>query len=226
MPDAWKLSPSDLTFLWGECPRCFYLKVVHNYNRPAAPFPKIFSRIDRLMKDHFSERSTRELTPDLPPGVVRFADLRVASEPILLPGHPQSCYLKGIADSLIAFNDGSYGIIDFKTSETHPENVAFYSRQLHAYAYALEHPAPGARGLRPIERLGLFTVEPVAMETTSSGQIAYLGDVTWSEIPKDEAGFLAFLDGVLSMLDKPQPPEGHPQCKFCQYREEARKIIL
>ena len=22
-----KLSPSDLTFLWGECPRCFYLNL-------------------------------------------------------------------------------------------------------------------------------------------------------------------------------------------------------
>ena len=223
MPHIWKLAPSDLTFLWDECPRCFYLKVVHHFSRPAAPFPKIFSRIDRLMKDHFSGRSTDTLSPGLPPGALRFADLRVTSELVWFPGHPRPCYLKGVADSLIAFADGSYGIIDFKTSEARPEHAAFYARQLHAYAYALEHPAPGAPALGPINRLGLFTVEPVLMEATISGQIAYLGDVTWTEIPKDEAGFLTFLEGVLIVLENPQPPGCHPECKFCQYREEARK---
>ena len=219
---AWKLAPSDLTFLWDECPRCFYLKVVHNFNRPAAPFPKIFSRIDRLMKDHFSGRSTETLSPDLPPGEIRFADLRVTSDQVLFPGHSRACYIKGIADSLIAFADGSFGIIDFKTSEVRAEYAAFYSRQLHAYAYALEHPAPGAPALGPINRLGLFTVEPVRMEASPSGQIAYLGDVTWMEIPKDETGFLAFLEKVLSVLENPHLPECHPECKFCQYREGAR----
>ncbi len=29
-----KLSPGDLTFLWDECPRCFYLKVIMGINRP------------------------------------------------------------------------------------------------------------------------------------------------------------------------------------------------
>lgn len=224
MSNALKLSPSDLTFLWDECPRCFYLKVARNFSRPAAPFPKIFSRIDRLMKDHFSERSTGELSPDLPPGVIRFSDLRVASDLIWLPGHAQPCYLKGVADSLIAFNDGSYGIIDFKTSQAHPDHVAFYSRQLHAYAYALEHPAPGARGLQSIRRLGLFTVEPVLLEQTPEGKIAYLGEVTWAEIPKDEPGFLAFLEQVMTVLENPQPPQKDPDCKFCQYREDARKM--
>jgi hypothetical protein len=223
MNQSWKLAPSDLTFLWDECPRCFYLKVVHNFNRPAAPFPKIFSRIDRLMKDHFGGRSTGELSPNLPPGAIRFADLRVASEPIWLPDHPQSCYLKGVADSLIAFSDGSYGIVDFKTSEARPEHVAFYSRQLHAYAYALEHPAPGATGLQPIQRLGLFTVEPIYLEQTAQGQIAYVGNVTWSEIPKDETGFLTFLERIMQVLENPLPPDGNPECKFCQYREAARR---
>ena len=26
----WALSPSDLAFLWDDCPRCFYLKVARN----------------------------------------------------------------------------------------------------------------------------------------------------------------------------------------------------
>ena len=62
------------------------------------------------------------------------------------------------------------------------------------------------------------------MEATSRGQIAYLGEVTWAEIPKDEPGFLAFLEEVMTVLENPQPPQGNPECKFCQYREDARKI--
>jgi len=58
-----KLSPSDLTFLWDECPRCFYLKVVLGINRPPTAFPKIFGRIDLLMKRLFSGADTADLTP-------------------------------------------------------------------------------------------------------------------------------------------------------------------
>lgn len=39
-----KLSPSDLTFLWDECPRCFYLKHILGIMRPAAP-SRLFSAL-------------------------------------------------------------------------------------------------------------------------------------------------------------------------------------
>ena len=54
------LSPSDLTFLWDECKRCFYLKVRENFRRPSAPFPSIFGLIDRLMKDIYLGESTKK----------------------------------------------------------------------------------------------------------------------------------------------------------------------
>jgi hypothetical protein len=46
----WKLSPSDFAFLWEECQRCFYLKVVRQFYRPWSPMPKIFTKIDGIMK--------------------------------------------------------------------------------------------------------------------------------------------------------------------------------
>lgn len=39
---SWKLSPSDFAFLWEECKRCFYLKVVNGIQRPPLIMPKIF----------------------------------------------------------------------------------------------------------------------------------------------------------------------------------------
>ena len=69
-PNPVKLSPSDLTFLWDECPRCFYLKYIHGINRPAAPFPSIFGAIDRLMKAQYAGQPASELSPALPPGTI------------------------------------------------------------------------------------------------------------------------------------------------------------
>src|SRR5437763_1001329 len=80
---TWVLSPSDFAFLWEECPRCFYLHVAGGFRRPRAPFPKIFTVIDGHMKMRFT--GSRVKLPDLPPGVIAYPDLWVASEPIAIP---------------------------------------------------------------------------------------------------------------------------------------------
>jgi hypothetical protein len=112
----------------------------------------------------------------------------------------------------VAFSDFSYGVVDCKTSLARPEHTACYSRQLHAYAYALEHPAAGRFALAPISRPGLLCVEPVAKHAPEARRFAYLGDATWLECPKDYDKFLAFLDRVLSQLEQPSPPAGAPTC--------------
>lgn len=224
MSNLWKLSPSDLTFLWSECQRCFYLKVVQGFKRPAAPFPKIFTRIDRLMQAYFEGKSTAEISTDLPDGVVKFGDKWVKSQPIELPNHDSSCFILGKFDTVAEFTDSTYGVVDFKTTEPTPKHVPFYSRQLHAYAYALEHPAPRKLKLSPITKLGLLCVEPVMMDRYENDQIAYIGDVSWLEIPKDEGEFLDFIDRILSVLELSEPPSPRPKCGYCRYREGARDI--
>jgi hypothetical protein len=218
----WKLSPSDLTFLWDECPRCFYLKVRHDYRRPPASFPSIFNRIDRLMKEFFTGALAQELADELPQGTVKYESCWVTSKTTRLPGRSSSFYVSGIFDAVIEFEDGSYGIVDFKTSQARTEHIGFYSRQLHAYAYALEHPARRALSLAPVTRLGLLCVEPVLMDRSPDRRIAYLGDVTWLEIPKDEQGFIDFLDGVIALLEADDLPMASPNCGYCRYRESAR----
>jgi hypothetical protein len=218
-----KLSPSDLTFLWDECKRCFYLKYVHGITRPSAPFPSIFGTIDRLMKGYFQGRPTQALDSSLPVGIVQFGEKWVESTPVSIPGHTLQCFIKGKFDSVVAFDDKSFGIVDFKTSEPKTSHVHFYGRQLHAYAYALEHPAPNKFSLSPISKLGLFIVAPNAMDVTASGQIAYLGGVTWLEIPRDDASFVQFLSEVLGVLEQPTPPAAGETCPYCQYREHARE---
>jgi hypothetical protein len=217
-----KLSPSDLTFLWDGCPRCFYLKVALGINRPPVPFPAIFGNIDLLMKRMFADKTTAEVLPALPPGKVILGGKWVESTPIRLQGSEISCFIRGIFDSVLQFDDGSYGVIDFKTSEPNPKHVEFYGRQLRAYAYALEHPAPGKLALSPVSKLGLLCVSPKDIDRDVQGHIRYIGEVTWLEVPRDEAGFMAFLAQVMQVLVAPEPPPAAEKCPFCKYRDEAR----
>jgi hypothetical protein len=183
----WKLSPSDLTFLWDECPRCFYLKVVHKFNRPSTPFPSIFSKIDSLMKDYFTGRSPQEFSPALPPGVISFSGLSLHSQPVRLPGHASACHFAGRLDSMLQFADGTYGVVDFKTTSPKPSHVEFYGRQLHAYAYALENPAPGKQQLQPVVRLGLFAMDLDGLERAG---LTENGLFTAQRDPASLAGYL------------------------------------
>jgi hypothetical protein len=216
-----KLSPSDLTFLWDECPRCFYLKVAMGIPRPPTAFPKIFSNIDLLMKRMFEGKRTEEMIPALQPGEIGPMGKWVESAPIRF-GSDHSCYIKGIFDSVIHFEDGAYAVIDFKTTEPNPHHVEFYGRQLAAYAYALEHPAPGKLALSPITKLGLLCVEPIDIDRDDHDRIRYAGEVTWMEVQKDEPKFLTFIEKVMGVLSLAEPPPPAEKCGFCKYRADAR----
>jgi hypothetical protein len=218
----WTISPSDLTFLWDECPRCFYLKYRQDFRRPASAFPKIFGTIDLLMKDIYLDQSTRKMSPDLPEGKAIMSGRWVTSEPIGHTDIGSTAALRGIFDTLVQFEDGNYGVIDFKTTRANESHVAFYSRQLHAYAYALEHPAPGALRCSPISRMGLLCFDPNGMEESPPARLSLHGPATWLEIPLDMPAFLEFMGAVLALLDSPEPPPPDEKCGFCAYREAAR----
>jgi hypothetical protein len=64
----WGLSPSDFAFLWDDCLRCFYLKVARKQSRPRSPFPSVFGRIDRAMKDHYLGERAEMVALGMPEG--------------------------------------------------------------------------------------------------------------------------------------------------------------
>jgi hypothetical protein len=178
------------------------------------------------MNSYFKGKTSSEVSTDLPDGVVEYGEKWVESQPISFSGRAATCFLRGRFDTVIAFTEGGYGVVDFKTTRPTPRHVPFYSRQLHAYAYALEHPAPGKLALHPVTRLGLLCVEPSAIDRLEDGQLAYFGEAVWLEIPKNEEAFLAFLQDVMDVLEKPTPPPPGSSCGYCQYRENALKSDL
>lgn len=221
--DAWQLSPSDFAFLWQECKRCFYLKVVRGFKRPSSRMPGIFSVIDSRMKDCFQGRRTETIVEGLPPGAIAYGEKWVQSDIIIPPGHSTGCYVRGKFDTVVRFDDDTYGVIDFKTSSVKPSSKFLYARQLHAYAYALEHPAEGKFSLSPVSRLGLLVYEPECMTHTAGSKTQLEGTLKWLEIRREDKAFLKFLGEILDVLTLAQPPAPSEGCLWCAYRDESRK---
>lgn len=222
--NPFKLSPSDFAFLWQDCKTCFYLKVARRWERPRTIMPKIFNVIDNAMKKCFEGARTEALGLGLPPGVVRFGEKWVESD--VVHHGPTDCYayVRGKTDTILEFDDASFGVVDFKTSDTKEANVGIYGRQLHAYAEALNFPAEGKLKLTPTNKLGLIPFSPdtflhVPNETAGSlGQL--VGNLSLIEIPYEPERFLEFLGEVITVLGGPRPPD-QPKCEWCIHRNRV-----
>ncbi len=220
---TFKLSPSDFAFLWEQCKRCFYLKVVHGIRQPSMPMARIFKVIEELQMELYEGKPTSEVSADLPPGIIRCGERWVESDVIQPPGKESSCYLLGKLDSLIEFEDKSWGVLDFKTTKVKSDYIHLYSRQLNSYAYGLENPSKRTRpgkepplALSPISKIGLLCFEPSALSQPTVGRHSYEGDVAWIEMEKNFDGFLGFLSEVLDLLEGSMP-EPTSSCNWCNY---------
>ena len=176
-----------------------------------------------LTSNYYLDKPASEISPGLPAGIVKFREKWVKSAPISFSDTSTQCVIKGRFDAIMAFEDGSYGIIDYKTSDASEEKTAFYSRQLSAYAYALENPAPGALSISPITRLGLFIITPNRFERMPNGELAFVTKTTWMDIPRDDATFLALLSEIVTLLDAPTPPDPAEDCGLCNYRKDFKE---
>jgi hypothetical protein len=188
--------------------------------------PTIFTLIDLQCKDFFYDRRTEEISSELPPGRVVYGEKWVESSPIQFSGVDHTCYIKGKFDTAIQFDDGSYGIIDFKTINPKDKHIPLYSRQLHAYAYALENAAPYKFKLHPIRVIGLVCVEPKQiLKLNSNGFLANRLEVSWINIPRDDGAFKQFLREVVQLLSQPSPPLHNGECIWCEYRDRPENIL-
>ena len=218
----YRLSPSDLTFLYEGCKHCFVLKVKHGIGQPSIPLPAVFSAIAALQKDYYSEKRTEDFCPLIPPGVVKYGELWVRSRSVDLPGCASTCFIKGRFDIVAELDDGSYAVLDFKTGKPSDDKTKMYARQLHAYAMALEHPARNALQLSPVSKLGLLYFTPDAFKQEALTRQSLEGDMRCIEVARHDDAFLSFLGEVVRLLDGPLPPPETDRCAWCKYRTRTR----
>ncbi len=221
--NVYKLSPSDFAFLWEQCRRCFYLKATRGIRQPSMPMAGVFKRIEGLQMTFYDGRPTREVSADLPPGVVRCGEKWLESEVIRPRGRKSGAYVVGKLDSLVEFEDRSWGVLDFKTTEAKGAHLALYGRQLNAYAYSLERPAASPRSIRgmpprlsPVSKVGLLCFSPSSLVQPVVGRQSYEGEVKWVELRRDDAAFEEFVGEILGVLEGPMPPPA-PDCDWCKY---------
>lgn len=214
---TWKLSPSDFAFLWDECRRCFYLKVVMGIPRPAGPFPKIFGMIDGAMRAHYADKPLNLAAAGAPAGMLDTKERTVESAPY------GNLYIKGRTDGIAELQDGGYAVVDFKTSAVKGEYLPKYQRQLEAYAYALENAAGKGHRAAPVTTLGLLVFEPSAIAGAAQG-INLNGAISWIPMERNAAAFLGFLDEVATVCDSGAPPRASAECSYCAYSERRIKV--
>lgn len=212
----YKLSPSDFAYLYEECKLCYCLKVKHGIYQPSMPMPGIFSSINSLIQGKLVGKNLKELSKDLPEGVVITQEGWVDSE--VVPD--TSVYIKGKYDLLVKNPDGTYTIVDLKISLPDESKIEKYKTQLAAYKFALEHPKAGSPV--NISKIGLLIFYP--------DSVSFEDEVTklifppkWMEIPIDEKGFFEFMKTVDQLLAGPLPDESET-CKWCQYRHVGETI--
>jgi hypothetical protein len=183
----------------------------------------VFSTIAYLQKEYYAGKRTDLLSSSLPAGSIDFGEKRVQSRRIELPGCASTCYIMGRFDIAARLDDGSYAVLDFKTGDPNDEKSSMYSRQLHAYAYALENPEEGALELRPVTKLGLVYFSPDHCERTGPERQIIGGQMQWVEVTRDAEEFLRFLAGVVRLLDGPLP-KANEECEWCSYYSQ-REIL-
>lgn len=225
MPERYAVWPSSLAFLYEECKRCFYLDHVEGFQRPRTPFPQVFDRIDDAMKRFFEGRDVDEIAGELPPGTLSVPRSTLVSRPFVPGDLDVELFVRGRLDALAAFDEGGFGVVDFKTTERDPERLERYRPQLEAYAHALEHPAEGSLEQSPVTKLGLVCVEPTGMRI-SEGSYVFETEPTWHGVDRDPDGFLETMGDVADLLARKRPPMPARDCTFCTYRQRAQQTGL
>ena len=206
------------------CSRCAWIRL-HIKNLPYQSFPGIFSSIDRYNKlivhNHF-DREGR--------GPSWLAEL---GEPggYINPPHwskfkvldkETGITVRGEADGIFRLADGSYVIVDYKTSRYNPERPGMFNNyevQLNAYALIAE-----SQGLAPVSKLALVYMEPATDKDTASEpslvddlgfMMGFQANIVLVEL-KQTTLLPPLLRKARSIWDMETPPASAKDCKDCE----------
>jgi len=216
-----------------SCPRCAWIKL--KCELPYQIFPGIFSSIDSYTKRiTWSHHERDGVLPDW------FKNFGEFIRPVKAPPRSQFTFtdeetnvqLTGIVDDIFQKKDGSYFIVDYKTSRFTAGQDALmpvYRVQLNGYALIAEK-----CGLKPITGIGLAYYEPQTNVTSESLDLVLLekgfhmpfrAHLLELEL-KPEETVMPLLKKVRELADMPTPPDGHDGCEDCRRLDDLVKLSL
>lgn len=206
------------------CLRCAWVRL-HVKTLPFQSFPGIFSTIDRYNKSIVENHFAREQALPL-----WLSDLGEVDSYIDPPhwskfqvSHPETrVTVRGEADGIFKMRDGSYTIVDYKTSKYSPAQRGLYSNyqvQLNSYAYIGER-----LGISPIGRLALVFMEPLTDKLAATdprlvdrrGFFMEFAATVVDVVLAPEELIPPLLHRVQDIADMERPPLRLAECKDCQ----------
>ena len=209
---AARLSPSNLNYEDRRCDRCF-AEAANGEAWPQGPFPGSFAKLDSQQRRYFTDRPTSDVDPGLPPGTLHNGG-RVQSAPHAISGVDFT--IRGSMDALLRFDDGSVGVVDFKSSTASPQLGDAYRPQLAAYQWALRKPASGDP--ETVSVAGILVFAPEEMVDTERGR-AYLVSSTWIPVEIEDGWFERFLERLVPLVESPSQAPTRSGCEWCLLRD-------
>ena len=209
------ISPSDLAFLYLESPWGFHQKYRSGIKRPPLILPKIFNVIDASIKLKYLDENMSRVCSDLPNGILCSADEWVKSKPIVNDKHPDfEVIIRGKIDGTLKNVDGTYTVIDFKTTEINEEHLQKYIMQLSCYTYCVKYPNSSRDYKLPVsDKVGLFVFEPKEFSIDYNSKASLRGKIVYKEYDYDEEKFVDYIrDTIIPLLagDEPKPKDDDP----------------
>jgi hypothetical protein len=202
------LAPSDLSYLYDRCPRCYWLKL-RGIVGPSDTLPAVFRDIDKAQKLGITLETIQGLGIEATEFIPRE---KVVSLPADFGG--SSLAISGFTDRRVRMKDGTVGVLDYKTSAPRIDKLARFWRAMSAYQYAIEH----TEQPEPVTLLSLivFTPSGFSLRKGSAVQAFYKGDLRRVDIDIDRPKFVRMLEAIGKLLASDDMPTAG-SCDTCRH---------
>ncbi len=227
--DLITIAPSSLDYKITKCPRCFYLEKKLKTAVDSYP-PPVFSNFDVVQQNYFKNLNTNQLSNKLPSGkIMTKSELpgRVVSEE-LKDSKGRKFILGGRPDIVIKFDDDSYGIIDFKTTQLSDNKAENYKYQLESYAQIFTNPgstktAPTPK-LEPISQIGVLQFFPSEIFDHEEDNCKLNFKMSYVKLERDIDDFYKRVELYMDIINLENPPEFTEGCKDCDFAKFQKQI--
>lgn len=208
------ISPSDLTFNWNKCPRCFWLKYREGITSPG--FMPLVGPMAAFQESLYQNQKTEKISKSLEPGVVKRWGQKVVSAPIVVDGTETTWHIEGKYDAIVEFDEGSIAVLDCKvtTSELDDSKTELYWPQLEAYAFALENPASGTS--EKVSETGLLIWRIIGADTNHEDNFLFNAQMQYLSAGRQQERFEKRIKEVINLIDGPIP-DSEDKCDNCRY---------
>lgn len=206
------ISPSDLSFLFDRCRRCMWAKL-HGYQAPKTFNVPATRHIDLGMKQAMEENPAPLRDAGLPVLALLPID-RARSAATVDDASRAVLSVSGRPDAVWLLEEGGAAVIDYKAGRAHDGLAGRYRAAMHAYWWALTHPAQGEA--LDVRRLALAVWDTERHNVRAKGELlAITAPVVVIEIEIEPAWWQQVAAEIAGLSVQRDVPDAGERCDFC-----------